>query len=156
MPIKTIFLIFLLFNFLSLGCATQRKSKWALTAGSFVTGAAVGSSAAPENERKELHAMYWGALTALGAALVSDFIFDESKEAEKLKLENEKLKAELELMQNANTVLLKEGTGYFKNTQGEEFFQSGKARWKIYQIDRWVKDGPNRLYHQDRMVELVP
>ncbi len=48
------------------------------------------------------------------------------------------------------------GTRSFKNNSGEDYFQSGKAKWKLYQIDKWTHDGPSKLYHQDKMVELLP
>jgi hypothetical protein len=100
--------------------------------------------------------MYWGGILGIAGALISNYYFSEENEREKMQLENGKLKAEMDLLQNANTVLLKEGRGYFKNSTGEEYFQSGKAKWRLYQVDKWTKDGPNRLFHQDRMVELIP
>lgn len=137
-------------------CSTSQKSRTAVTLAAFSGGAGIGAATAPEDERKELHAMYWGGLLGIGAAIVSNYYFNDQHELEKLVLENDKLKAEMELVQNANKVLLKEGQGYFKNSSGEEYFQGGKARWRLYQIDKWTKDGPNKLYHQDRMVELLP
>lgn len=138
------------------GCASARKTRMAWTGGAFVTGAAVGAASAPENERRELHSLYWAGLLGVGAALLGEVLLSDEQESEKLRLENEKLRAEMELIQSANRVLLKEGKGYFKTSQGEETFPVGKAKWRLYQIDRWVKDGPDRLYHQDRMVEIVP
>lgn len=148
--------LLLCFSLLLAACSTPQKSRTAVTLGSFVVGAGLGAATAPSDERKELHAMYWGGLLGVGAALISNYYFSEENEREKLVLENEKLKAQMELFQNANTVLLKEGKGYFKGTAGEEYFQGGKARWRLYQIDKWSKDGANRMYHQDRMVEVVP
>lgn len=139
-----------------LGCASARKTRMAWTAGAFTAGAAVGAASAPENERRELHSLYWAGLLGVGAALLGEVLLSDEKEAEALRLENEKLRAEMELIQSANRVLLKEGKGYFKTSQGEESFPVGKAKWRLYQIDRWVKDGPDRLYHQDRMVEIIP
>lgn len=137
-------------------CATPQKSRTAVTLASFVAGAAIGAGTAPKDERTELHAMYWGGILGIAGALISNYYFSEENEREKMSLENGKLKAEMDLLQNANTVLLKEGRGYFKNSTGEEYFQSGKAKWRLYQVDKWTKDGPNRLFHQDRMVELIP
>ena len=146
----------ILFSFVLGGCATPRQSRIATTVAGFATGAAIGYSTAPTGERKEMHAMYWGGIMGLASAIASNYYFSEEVQVQNYQLENSKLKAELDLVQNANKVLLKEGKGYFKNSSGEEFFQSGKARWRIYQIDQWKKDGPNRLYHLDRMVELIP
>lgn len=137
-------------------CSTPMKSRLAVTSVAAVIGAGIGSATAPKDERKELHAMYWAGILGLSSAVAGNFIFSEESEIEKARLETAKLKAELDLIQNSKTVLLKEGKGYFKNPSGEEFFQNGKAKWRLYQIDRWATDGPNRLYHQDRMVELIP
>jgi hypothetical protein len=138
------------------GCATNRQSRWLTTGSATAVGLGLGAAAAPANERKELHAVYWGALAGLGAALISQEIFSDEKETERLQLENQKLSLQLDLIQNANTVLLREGKGYFKAPTGEELFSSGKAKWRLYQIDKWVKAGPNQIFHQDRMVELLP
>lgn len=137
-------------------CSTPRKSRLAIGAGGFVVGLGVGAAVAPKDERSELHAMYWAGLLGLAGLIASEFYFSEADESARLKLENEKLQADMELMRNANTVLLKQGQGYFKGASGEEYFQSGKAKWRLYQVDKWNKDGPNRLIHTDRMVELLP
>lgn len=121
-----------------------------------MTGLAIGAAVAPAEERRELHALYWSGLLGVVAAIAGEFYFSDEREMEQVRLENDKLRAEMELMRNANTVLLKQGQGYFKGSSGEEYFQGGKAKWRLYQIDRWHRDGPNRLYHQDRMVELLP
>ena len=150
------------FNILSLvllsACSSlsNREKRLALAATAFTAGAGIGSNTAPEGERKDLHSLYWAGLLGLGAAIAGNYIFDDETALQKSQMEIEKLKAELDLIQNSNKVLMKEGKGYFKNTQGEEFFQGGRAKWRLYQIDKWVKDGPNKLYHQDKMVELLP
>lgn len=138
------------------GCATNRENRWAMTGGAVAVGLAVGSAASPGEERKELHAVYWGALLGLGASLLSQEIFSDAKEIERLKAESMKKDLQLDLIQNSQTVLQREGKGYFKSPSGEEFFSGEKAKWRLYQIDKWVKNGPNQLIHQDRMVEIVP
>lgn len=138
------------------GCASNRANRWITTGAGVATGFAVGTATAPAGERKELHSVYWAALVGLGAAVVAGEVFSDEAEIAKLRQENKNLGLQLELIQNANTVLLKEGKGYFKSPTGEELFSSGKARWRLYQIDKWVRSGPNQLFHQDKMVELVP
>lgn len=138
------------------GCATNRENRWAMTGGAVVGGIALGAATAPGEERKELHAVYWGAILGLGASLIAQEIFSDSKEIERLKAENQKKDLQLDVIQNSKTVLLREGKGYFKSPSGEEFFSGDKAKWRLYQIDKWVKNGPNQLIHQDRMVEIVP
>lgn len=153
---KVSILVLLLF-FISSGCATSRDKRLLSIGAAALVGAAIGSAVAPENERQELHAMYWAGVLGVSAALVSNYVFDEGEEVAKYKLETEKLRAELDLIQNARKVMLKEGRGKFKSsTNNEDFFQSGRARWRLYEIDQWVKDGPDRLYHRDKMIELIP
>ena len=141
---------------LQTACATNRQNRWAVTGASFAAGTAIGVASAPASERKELHGVYWGALMGLAGALISQEIFSDEKEIERLNLENQKLGLQMDMIQNANTVLLRSGKGYFKTSTGEELFSSGKARWRLYQIDKWTKNGPNQMIHQDRMVELLP
>ena len=137
-------------------CATPKKSRLAATTLAFAGGSLIGAQTAPKDERKELHSMYWAGIAGLSAAVISNYVYSEEEELLKARLELEKMKAEMDLLQNSKKILVKEGTGYFQNPQGEQFFQKGKAKWRIYEIDQWVKDGPYRLYHQDKMVELYP
>lgn len=147
-----------------LGCATNRQNRWLATGSAVAVGLTVGSTNAPENERKELHAVYWGALLGLGAALISQELFSDAKEIERLTLENQKQSLQLDIIQNANTVLLREGKGTFKPGVGVDLGVSGpidsktgaRAKWRLYQIDRWVKGSENQLIHQDKLVELIP
>ena len=139
-----------------IGCATNRQKRLTATGAAFVGGLGIGAASAPANERKELHAVYWGSLLGLATALISQEVFSDERDTERLTLENQKLGMQLDMIQNANTVLLREGKGYFKSPTGEELFASGKAKWRLYQIDKWSRNGPNQLFHQDRMVELLP
>jgi hypothetical protein len=145
-----------LLGFLFLGCSTPTKSRMAATTIGFSSGLIVGGSTTPVGERQDMHALYWGGILGIISSFASNYYFNDQDALQNSQLENEKLRAEIELFKNANKILVKEGSGYFKNAQGEEYFKSGKAKWRIYQIDKWSKDGPNHLYHQDKMVELIP
>lgn len=152
----TVLSVLAIASFLPLGCATHRGNRW-LSAGAGVgTGFLVGSATAPAGERKELHSVYWASLLGLTASLIAGEVFSDEAQVEKLTQENKNLGLQLELIQNAGNVLLREGKGYFKSPTGEELFSSGKAKWRLYQIDKWVRSGPNQLFHQDKMVELLP
>jgi hypothetical protein len=148
--------------FLQLGCATNRQKQWAWTGGAVATGLVIGAASAPANERKELHAVYWGALLGLGAALITQEVFSDSKEIARLQLENEKQSLQLDVIQSANTVLLREGKGTFKAGSGVDSAAgavstgTSKAKWRLFQIDKWVKGSANQLIHQDKMVEVIP
>lgn len=137
-------------------CATNNQKRLALAGTSFAVGTAIGAASAPADERKELHAVYWGALMGLGAAIAGNYLFNDETDLAILSRENQKLKAELDLIQTGTKILVDQGKGKFKNPVGETDFQGKKAHWKIYQLDRWSKEGPNRLYHQDKMIEITP
>ncbi|MFN7729449.1 MAG: hypothetical protein ACK5P7_09870 [Bdellovibrio sp.] len=138
------------------GCTTPNQKRLALAASGFAAGTAIGTATAPADERKELHAIYWGSLMGLGAALAGNYIFNDETHLSLLSQENQKLKAELDLIQAGTKILVDQGKGKFKNPVGEIELQGKKANWKIYQVDRWTKEGPNRLYHQDKMIEITP
>lgn len=155
----------------SFGCASMsaREKRWTAAGTGVLAGSIMGAAVTPGGERRELHSSYWGAMLGLASYFAADLLISDSEQSAALRLENEKLGLQLQVIQNANTVLLKEGNGYFKtgsgasgpsggSGSGEDLFSGSgkKAKWKLFQIDRWVKEGPSRLYHQDRMVELVP
>lgn len=142
-------------------CASNRTKRWAATGTAVVAGAIAGASAAPSGERKEMHAAYWGSILGLATLLVTDYVWSDTDEVARLQQENQKLGLQLDMVQNANTVLVREGKGTFKDgafksAAGEEVFSNGKAKWRLYQTDKWLKDGSNRLLHQDKIVELIP
>ena len=124
----------------------------AATGTGIAVGALVGSATAPKEERRELHAMYWGGIIGVAAAIASNYYYSDEKDLSVMKLENEKLKAQLDIFQNGSSVLLKETTG----KADTRYFQSGKAKIKLYKIDQWVDDGPNKKYHRDQMIEILP
>lgn len=137
-------------------CQTPLKSRLAATGSAAAAGLVFGAATAPKNERTELHAVYWGGLFGLGAAVISNYVYNDEAQLKTNQLENEKLKAQLSLINQANQVLLKEGKGYFKNSEGQSLFDGGKAKWRLYQVDQWEKDGPNRMFHKDKILEIVP
>jgi hypothetical protein len=137
-------------------CATHRQSRLATTASGFVIGGAIGSATAPKTERQELHALYWAGLLGLTSAIIADFYFSDADALQNARLENDKLKSELELFNNARTVLLDEGSGRFKKELEKNQPGSGKSKWKIYQVDRWQRESPHQLYHIDKVIEITP
>ncbi len=156
--VKSLSLLLLVVGLLltGLGCASSRGNRWLATGVGFGSGLLIGSATAPEGERKELHSVYWASLVGLGATLIAGEVLSDEAQIAKLNQENRNLGLQLELIQNAGNVLLREGKGYFKSPTGEELVSNGKAKWRLYQIDKWVRSGPNQLFHQDKMVELLP
>lgn len=149
---RTALLVFAISTILS--CATTNQSKrLELASAGFLSGLAIGAANTPQDEKKELHSMYWGSIFGLTAAVIGNFIYDDNKDLSYLKQENAKLKSDLELFQNGNKVLLEQGQGQFKN---QPQLIGKKANWKVYQIDKWNKEGDNKLLHQDKMIEITP
>ena len=145
------------FLFFNLSCASPQKSRLALAGGAAVTGALVGYQAAPKNERPEMHAVYWGSLLGLVAALIGEFFWSDEEAMVRTQLENDRLKAELELINSANKVLLKQGEGHFKSgATPPGTVVPDKGKWRLYQTDRWIKEGPHQLLHIDRTMEVFP
>ncbi|MBV2167079.1 MAG: hypothetical protein KUL82_00115 [Bdellovibrio sp.] len=140
---KTVSLLSCLCFVFSVSCATNQKSRLATTAVGIGLGAAIGAGTAPNDERPELHALYWGGILGVVSAVAANYYFNDERDLEVMRLENEKLKAELDLFQNGPSTLLKDEA-------------RNKARVKLYKIDQWVSDGPNRRYHRDQMMEILP
>lgn len=138
--------------FLFSACATNQKSRMATTLAGVGVGAIIGGATAPEDERKELHSLYWGGIIGVASAVVANYYFNDEKDIDVLKLENEKMKAQLDFFQNGPATLLKETKG----NADRKYFQSGKAKIKLYKIDQWVDEGPNKKYHRDQMIEILP
>lgn len=115
-------------------------------------GAAIGAGTAPADERAELHALYWGGIVGVVTAIAANYYFNDERDLDMARLENEKMKAQLDFFQNGTATLLKETKG----AADRKYFQSGKAKIKLYKIDQWVDEGPNRKYHRDQMIEILP
>lgn len=139
------------FCFLS-ACATNQKSRFASTAIGIGVGATIGAATAPKEERPELHSLYWGGVVGVASAIAANYYYSDEKDLEVMKLENEKMKAQLDFFQNGPATLLKDTTG----SADKKYFQKGKARIKLYKIDQWVDEGPNKKYHRDQMIEILP
>lgn len=133
-------------------CASNHKSRLAAAGVGVGAGALLGAATAPEGERAELHALYWGGIIGVTAAIAANYYFNDERDLEVMRLENEKLKAQLDFFQSGTATLLKETTG----PADKKFFQQGKARIKLYKIDQWVDEGPNKKYHRDQMIEILP
>ena len=140
------------------GCATTNQNKRLLLTGAgMLTGAAVGLSR-PENQAK--NAVLYSGLIGLGAAVASEFLFDDEKERVRLIKETEKLKAENDLLRKDPVPTLK--------SEGQNLLEAPIPRdvrklvspgsWKRFKLDRWVQDegNENLWYRQTEMFEVVP
>ena len=144
--------LIVLICFMMNACATDTKSRLLTTAVATAVGAAIGYTTAPSDERPELHALYWAGLTGVAASVAANFYFNDERDHEVLTAENEKLKAQMDVIQNGSSILLKDTTG----PADKKYFSSGKARLRLYKVDQWVDDGPNKKVHQDQIIEVSP
>ena len=99
-----------------------------------------------------MHALYWGGIIGVISAIAANYYWDDNKDMAVMKLENDKLKSQLDFFQSGTATLLKETTG----PADKKYFDNGKARIKLYKIDQWVDEGPNKKYHRDQMIEILP
>ena len=148
---KSKLLIFAL-SLLTVSCASNQKSRVAATLLGALAGGAVGAATAPKEERTELHALYWAGLTGIASSVVANYYFNDERDIEMMRLENDKLKSQLDFFQSGPSTLLKETAG----PADRKFFSKGKARIKLYKIDQWVDEGPDKKYHRDQMIEISP
>lgn len=133
------------------GCATAPKSRIAASLVGAGVGAGVGYAVAPEGERKEMHAISWGGVAGLLTAIIANYYFDDdTQKNQNLKLENERLKTQVEFLSaNKKETLLRDAKG--KTSDGKK-----NTRIKLYEIDEWVDEGPNIKYHRDKKLEVLP
>ncbi|KHD89323.1 MAG: hypothetical protein OM95_04145 [Bdellovibrio sp. ArHS] len=133
-------------------CSTNQKNRLATTTAGIGVGAIIGAATAPNDERPELHALYWGGILGVVSAVAANYYFHDEKDLEVMRLENEKMRAQLDFFQNGPATLLKDTKG----AADKKYFRTGKARIMLYKIDQWVDEGPNKKYHRDRMIEILP
>ena len=126
-------------------CATNSKTRWALMGASAPIGGAVGYASAPDNEKKEAHALLWASIFALGAAIVGNYFYSDDDKLKELQAENDKLK------DIPKFEVISEGEGRFVSPNHKE----QNAKYKIKKIDVWVNDGPDTKYHQDLKLERI-
>lgn len=143
----------LLFFIISLlGCSTNSKSRMAFTGIGFGTGAVIGAASAPRDERPEMHAVYWGSIVGLAAALAANYYYSDESSLDVLRLENEKLKAQLDIFQSGTVKEL------ITSRVREQEVKSGskKMNVKVYKVDKWIDHDEQTKMHVDQMMEITP
>lgn len=124
----------------------------ALTGIGFGTGTVIGAASSPRDERPEMHAVYWGSIAGLAAALAANYYYSDESSVDVLRLENDKLKAQLDLFQNGTTKEL------LTSRVREQDVKSGskKVNIKVYKVDKWIDHDQNTKMHVDQMMEITP
>jgi len=155
---KILLLILIAIN---VGCASLTlKQKKLVTIGSAaVIGGVVGASTAPKDENKGTHAALWSGVAASVASIYTIYAMDESDAYEVAVKENQLLKDSLDRKINGPKDLKAEGKGLLGSKLPENvrnLVQPGG--WKLYQLDRWVKDENNEnvFIHQNQALEIIP
>lgn len=144
------------------GCATTNRGRTLTFMGGMgIAGAGAGYHFAPSQERPEMHAAFWGAVSAAVAGAVGLFIFDEQKRSDELERQATVMRKELESLRGEGSSkepqLLYETTAPFGKDIPDEYQNLVRpGRWSVYRLNQWVSHGEGTLIHQDRMVRLVP
>lgn len=134
-------------------CATNQKSRLAATAVGVGVGGIIGAATAPSDERTELHALYWAGIIGVVSAVAANYYWNDEKDIEMMKLENDKMKAQLDFFEKGGPEKFER-----ENTvkADKSLFHNGKAKARRTRIDQWEADGPTIMYHRDLKVELLP
>jgi hypothetical protein len=157
---KSIFILVLGSIFLA-SCASSNRSKtMGLTLAAGSLGAIYGASQA---DYKPQNAMMFGAVAAAIAATAGQFIFDEEKRAEEFRLKSLELQTRLDGssqsdLSDQTSKILSQGQSVFSEASLPEEYQHlvRPGGWKIFEINRWVKKGTNRLVLESKLIEFTP
>ncbi len=146
----------------SSACATTNRGRTlSLMGGVGLAGAAAGYTLSPPSERPEMHAAFFGALSAALAGLVGLFLFDEQKRSDELERQAGVMRKELDSLREEGSSkepqLLYETTAPFGKDIPDEYHSLVRpGRWSVYRLNQWVSQGEGTMIHQDRMIRLVP
>lgn len=131
---------------------SQPKKDWYLIAGAAATGAAIGTATAPEFERPEQHALFWGLSLASAAAL----LIEVSNSLETQVAANRTLKKQVELeslLRPKNLKLVSEGV-VEKGTSYSGFKIKTGAKYQLYETEEYYFYTPQKLRLIQRRMEL--
>ncbi len=139
-------------------CATTNKEKrLTLTVAGIGAGAAIGAT---RPEEKSKNAVLYGSLIGVGAAIVSELLFDDERSMRRMKKETEELKASNEILKSRTEPRLeKEGSSLLSAQLPKDTRHLIKpGGWKRYRLDRWVQDEENEnvWFRQTEMFEVIP
>lgn len=126
------------------GCSTTTKEgmRWNIVGAGVLAGAMGGAAFAPEDEKREVHALNWAGIIGLGAAVYAMIFHSDKDHIKKLEAENYVLKnkPDFEIVDEFNAKLK------------APLFKDGPTNgtWEYRKIDRWIRVDENQLIHQDR------
>lgn len=149
---NSIFAIFILS--ISVGCGHGSKKEKSLWVGAgFSSGAAIGAATAPSNEKPEMHALYWGSLLAVGAAILIEFYHE--REAAVLKSQNQTMEIQLNNLRNSSKTLLSEGVVKSDSNLFNSKVSKG-TKYRLFEVNDWEVQSQNEVRNIKKRLELTP
>lgn len=121
----------------------------------FVVGGVVGFNVNPDDFEKRANSGLVASATGLAAGVIANYVYNDDDQLEKANLENEKLKAEMNLFQNSQRVIMDERSGEYKDPEtGKK--APGRYSLKYYKVDKLQRIDKNKMIHVDREIEISP
>ncbi|MCB0349269.1 MAG: hypothetical protein KDD37_10570 [Bdellovibrionales bacterium] len=152
---------YLVLTALCVSCSslTPKEKGLVIIGSASLIGGVVGAASAPEGESKGSHAGLWAGIAGTIAGL---YVLNTNSDIEKINRiskENQMLKDSLDAKVNGPKTLQAEGAGLLGAKLPEKvkgLVQPGG--WKLYKIDRWVRDESNEnvFVHQDQELQIIP
>ncbi len=158
----------LIFLFLAIGlqpgCATTNRGKTMQAAiASGAMGVLYGQTRA---EFKAQNSVMYGSIAMASAVLVGLYVFDEEKRSEAYRQQALALQMNLDGggdplrtgFQNNHQQLEAQGLSTFSESELPTEYQHliRPGGWKVFEINRWVKKGTNRLILESKLLEFIP
>lgn len=135
---------------------TYREKSLTFMGGAFAGGATIGYNSAPQNERKELHGLLWGSISAAVVGAIMFYFYDEGYEIKDKEYKIRDL--ESKLSDKNNKYNINDGSSSFmESSLPKEYRHLIKpGSWSVYKIDEWKRTSEGELVHQDRLIEIDP
>lgn len=131
------------------GCATMdnTKTRWSLIGAGVASGAAIGATTAPEDEKKSFHAFTWGAALGLIGALIGEIFFSDKKEVKKVQTKFDDYKSKYEFVE------VDQKHGFIPDAK----VQNGKKPviWSIKKGVKWFEESPTKRYKAEKLYEVI-
>ncbi len=157
---KVLLSVSLTLTFLS-GCATTNRGKTIQAAiASGAMGVLYGQT---RTEFKAQNSVMYGSIAMASATLIGLYVFDEEKRSEAFRQQSLALQVKLDgdpmHMNFQNSPRLEsQGLSTFSESELPSEYQHliRPGGWKVFEINRWVKKGTNRLVLESRLLEFTP
>ncbi len=136
------------------GCSgmSYKEKSLALIGAAVLTGYSLGTSNTPTGESQSTHGLLWAGVAGTVAGVSSPYLLKDDLESNSEEVDS--LKNKIKILENKTPT--KNGVNAFLEKPLPKEFSNliRPGGWKIYAIDEWVKDGEERLVHQDKMLEI--